>query len=111
MERATNKPFEIVIDLTLFGPSNEVSNQWINQILQLLPFDCFENVGAVHLYNPNTYLRKYMKKLTQPIPSKLSKRLTFAVTLAELHEYILPSEVRLPKSTSKTQTQPIPSRP
>ncbi|SAM09354.1 hypothetical protein [Absidia glauca] len=105
MERATNKPFEIVIDLTLFGPSNEVSNQWINQILQLLPFDCFENVGAVHLYNPNTYLRKYMKKLTQPIPSKLSKRLTFAVTLAELHEYILPSEVRLPKSTTALDTE------
>ncbi|CAO3626389.1 unnamed protein product [Cunninghamella echinulata] len=105
LERTTNKQFELVVDLTLFGPSNEVSNQWINQILQLLPFDPLENISAVHLYNPNSYLRKYVKKLTRPITNKLSKRTTFAVTLAELHEYIQPSEVRLPKSTTALDTE------
>ncbi|KAI8066538.1 hypothetical protein BC940DRAFT_368136 [Gongronella butleri] len=107
LERATaNKQFELVIDLTLFGPSCELSNQWINQIIQLLPFDGYDNIAAVHMYNPNSYLRKYIKKLTRPITNKLSKRFTFSVTLAELHEHIHPSEVRLQKATTALDTEP-----
>ncbi|ORX62830.1 hypothetical protein DM01DRAFT_1403269 [Hesseltinella vesiculosa] len=106
LERATtSKQFELVVDLTLFGPSCELSNLWMNQIIQLLPFDGIENVAAIHMYNPNSYLRKYIKKLTRPISNKLSKRFTFSVTLAELHEHIQPTEVRLPKATTALDTE------
>ncbi|KAI9020828.1 hypothetical protein CLU79DRAFT_835831, partial [Phycomyces nitens] len=106
LERTANKAIEVVFDLTLFGHSNEIPNQWINQILQLIPSDVCDNVATFHIYNPNSHLRKYIKKLLHPITHKVSKRISFAVTLAELYESIHPSEVRLPKSTMTLDTEP-----
>ncbi|KAF7726129.1 Ras GTPase activating protein ira2 [Apophysomyces ossiformis] len=106
LEPAANKSIEVVLDMTLFSPSNEVPNQWISQTMQLLPFDVYDNVATIHLYNPNSHLRKYIKKLPRPVTHKLSRRITFAVTLAELHEHILPTELRLPKSTMALDTEP-----
>lgn len=101
MERVASKACEVVLDMTQFGPSNEIPNQWISQLLQLLPFDLYDNVAAIHIYNPNSFLRKYIKKLPRPLTHKISKRISFAVTLVELQEHIHASEIRLPKSTSK----------
>lgn len=101
MERASNKSFELVIDTTLFSSTNEIPVQYLNQILQLLPFDASDNLSNIIIYNPNSHLRKYVKKLPRPLSHKMNKRLFFAVTLTELHEYINPTEVRLPKSTCK----------
>lgn len=101
MERASNKNLELIIDMTLFSPSNEIPVQYINQIFQLLPFDASDNIASILIYNPNSHLRKYVKKLPRTLSHKMNKRLFFAVTLAELYEYINPGEVRLPKSTSK----------
>ncbi|KAL0094126.1 hypothetical protein F4703DRAFT_1816773 [Phycomyces blakesleeanus] len=106
LERTANKAIEVVFDLTLFGHANEIPNQWISQILQLLPSDVCDNVATFHIYNPNSHLRKYIKKLLHPITHKVSKRISFAVTLAELYESIHPSEVRLPKSTMTLDTEP-----
>lgn len=102
MERAASKLCEVVLDLTQFGPQNEIPNQWISQLLQLLPFDVYDNVASIHIYNPNSFLRKYIKKLPRPVTHKISKRISFAVTLVELQEHIHASEIHLPKSTSKS---------
>jgi neurofibromin 1 len=101
MERAQNKSLELIVDTTLFSGANEIPNQWVNQILQLLPFDAYDNISNILVYNPNSHLRKYVKKLPRPLTHKMAKRIVFAVTLAELYEYVNPSEIRLPKSTSK----------
>jgi neurofibromin 1 len=101
MERASNKSLDLVLDMTLFSQSNEIPSQYISQILQLLPFDASDNIASILIYNPNTHLRKFVKKLPRPLSHKMTKRTYFAVTLAELYEFITPSEVRLPKSTSK----------
>lgn len=103
MERVANKLCEVVLDLTQFGPSNEIPNQWISQLLQLLPFDVYDNVAMIHIYNPNSFLRKYIKKLPRPVTHKITKRINFAVILVELQEHINASEIRLPKSTSKLE--------
>lgn len=100
MERASNKSLDLVLDMTLFCQSNEIPNQYISQILQLLPFDASDNIATILIYNPNTHLRKFVKKLPRPLSHKMTKRTFFAVTLAELYEFINPNEVRLPKSTS-----------
>ncbi|KAI8078349.1 hypothetical protein BDF21DRAFT_43098 [Thamnidium elegans] len=105
MERAGNKSLEVVIDTTLFCSSNEIPSQYISQILQLLPFDSSDNIASILIYNPNSYLRKYVKKLPRPVSHKIAKRTFFAVTLAELYEFINPSEVRLPKSTTSLDTE------
>lgn len=101
MERTGNRLFELLTDLTQFGRSNEAPAQWLHQLMQLLTDDKCDNIAICYIFNPNTHLRTFIKKLTRPISQKISKRIVFAVTLAELHEHILPSEVRLPKSTSK----------
>ncbi|KAI8373844.1 hypothetical protein BD560DRAFT_393755 [Blakeslea trispora] len=105
MERASNKNIDLVLDMTLFNATNEIPNQYLLQVLQLLPFDPSDMVSSIIVYNPNTYLRKYVKKLPRAIPHKMTKRAAFAVTLAELYEYINPSEVRLPKSTTSLDTE------
>jgi hypothetical protein len=106
MERASNKSLDLVLDMTLCSSSNEMPSQYIHQILQLLPFDASDNIASILVYNPNSYLRKYVKKLSRPLSHKMTKRTFFAVTLAELYEFINPSEVRLPKSTSKCKSNP-----
>jgi neurofibromin 1 len=106
LERATNRLFEVLIDLTQFGRSNEVPVQWINQLMQLISDDRADSISAIYIYNPNSYLRTFIKKLTRPITHKFSKRIFFAVTLAEIQEYIQPSEIRLPKATTGLETEP-----
>lgn len=92
----------MLIDCTLFSNNNEVPSQWINQLIQLLSSDIMGNLAALHVYNPNAYLRTYLKKIeVQQLPHKLSKKTTFTATLAELQEYIQASEIKLPKLTSK----------
>lgn len=101
LERASNRHYELLIDLTRFCRLNEIPGQWVHQLLQILSVDKSDNIDVCHIFNPNTYLRTSIKKLARPLSHKFTKRVLFAVTLAELHEHILPTEVRLPKSTSK----------
>lgn len=107
MERASNKNFELVFDCTLFSQANEIPNQYIIQLVQLLPFDACDNIANIVFYNPNSHLRKFMKKFPRPISHKLAKRFNFAVTLAEIYDYISPNELRLPKTTSKKMKENI----
>ncbi|KAI9323567.1 hypothetical protein BX666DRAFT_2016762 [Dichotomocladium elegans] len=106
LERVAGTLCEVVFDLTMFGVSNEIPSIWISQLLQLVPFDLYDNVFMIHLYNPNSFLRKYIKKLPRPVTHKISKRISFAVTPVELQEHIAPSEIRLPKSTLMLETEP-----
>ncbi|RCH89644.1 Ras GTPase activating protein ira2 [Rhizopus azygosporus] len=104
LERASNKNFELVFDCTLFSQANEIPNQYIIQLVQLLPFDACDNIANIVFYNPNSHLRKFMKKFPRPISHKLAKRFNFAVTLAEIYDYISPNELRLPKTTTSLDT-------
>ncbi|OAD05753.1 hypothetical protein MUCCIDRAFT_137611, partial [Mucor lusitanicus CBS 277.49] len=106
LERASNRHYELLIDLTRFCRLNEIPGQWVHQLMQILSEDKSDNIAVCHIYNPNTYLRTFIKKLARPLSHKFTKRILFAVTLAELHEHILPSEVRLPKSTTGLETDP-----
>lgn len=81
--------------------------QWVHQLMRLLSDEKSDSIAAYYIYNPNSYLKSFVKKLAIPISHKLSKRITFATTLAEIHEHILPSEVRLPKNTSKFFNQVV----
>lgn len=61
---------------------------------------------AVHLYNCNSFTQRYIAKLPREIVNRLVKRAQFAITLAELHERIAPSEVHLPKETIDLERAP-----
>ncbi|CAG8509250.1 3861_t:CDS:10, partial [Acaulospora colombiana] len=94
-----NGPFEVLVDLTQFGPSNEIQLQWVHQFIQIFPFDAVENLSKLYLYNTNTAFKKFAKKLSRPLSHQISKRMIFCCSLNELHEYIAPPDVRLPQTT------------
>ena len=99
MEHAINKPFELIIDLSAFGPANEVQNQWIAQFLQVLPFDIENNLSVIYIHNVNNAFKRYLKKIGRNFNAKLAKKIVFTTSLTELYERIAPSELRLPKWT------------
>ncbi|KAI8975358.1 hypothetical protein BDF20DRAFT_914298 [Mycotypha africana] len=106
LERAANRQYELLIDFTRFGKCNEIPAQWIQQLMQLLSDEKSDNITICYIYNPNSYLRSFIKKLTRPISHRFLKRIQFAVTLSELHEYISKAELRLPKLTVALETDP-----
>ncbi|KAI8647143.1 hypothetical protein BD408DRAFT_358792 [Parasitella parasitica] len=106
LERASNRHYELVIDSTRFCRLNEIPGQWVHQLVQILSEDKSDNIAVCHIFNPNTYLRTFIQKLARPLLHKFAKRIVFAVTLAELHEYIFPAEIRLPQSTIGLETDP-----
>src|SRR4051794_41814064 len=94
------QPYELLVDLTMFGPANEIQLQWAQQFMHILPFDAIENLSALYFYNTNTAFKKFSKKLGRLLSSKITRKTIFLCNLNELHDYISPAEVRLPKSTS-----------
>ncbi|CAG8450213.1 2329_t:CDS:10 [Ambispora leptoticha] len=106
IESSIGKPFEVVIDLTQFTQANEIQTQWIQQFIQILPFNAVENLANVYMYNPNTAFKKFSKKLPRPLSQKIGKKAIFMNSLSELHEYIAPSDVRLPKTTIQLDSEP-----
>ncbi|KAI8975307.1 hypothetical protein BDF20DRAFT_914255 [Mycotypha africana] len=105
MEKVSNRSFELVLDMTLFSHANEIPAQYVSQIVQLLPSDVSENLANIIVYNPNTHLRRFVKRLPRPLLHKMAKRTKFAVTLAEIYEFINPNELRLPKATTSLDTE------
>ncbi|CAG8470540.1 8562_t:CDS:10 [Ambispora gerdemannii] len=106
MEASIGKPFEVVIDLTQFTHANEIQTQWIQQFIQILPFNAVENLANVYMYNPNTAFKKFSKKLPRPLSQKIGKKAIFMNSLSELHEYITQADVRLPKTTVQLDSEP-----
>jgi len=51
------KPFDVVIDLTQFSTDNEVPNQWLTQLLQIVPPEVTESVANIYFYNANSGTR------------------------------------------------------
>ncbi|CAJ0643714.1 10011_t:CDS:10 [Entrophospora sp. SA101] len=99
-----NRPFEILFDLTQFGLSNEIQSQWVQQFIQILPSDVIENLATLYFYNTNSPFKKFCKKLAYPITNKLARKIVFCCSLNDLHEYILPTEVQLPSTTTQLDT-------
>ncbi|KAG0221205.1 Ras GTPase activating protein ira2 [Mortierella sp. GBA43] len=103
LEPVANKSFDLVVDVTGFGPSNEISDHNISQFLQLLPTDTALGLCNLYFININTAFRRYTKSLSRQLTSRIAKRVLFPSNLHELSEFILPSELRLPKSTTSLE--------
>ncbi|CAG8574310.1 8733_t:CDS:10, partial [Diversispora eburnea] len=105
IEPYMGKPFELLVDLTQFSQTNEIQAQWVQQFLQILPFDAVDNLAALYFYNANTAFKKFVKKLGRPLPNKIAKKTYFFYNLNELYEFISSSELRLPKKTMALDTE------
>ncbi|RIA90709.1 hypothetical protein C1645_875920 [Glomus cerebriforme] len=108
IEPFMGQPYELLVDVTMFGAANEIQSQWAQQFLHILPFDAMENLSALYFYNTNTAFKKFSKKisLSRLLSTKITRKTIFLCNLNELHDYISPAEVRLPKSTTQLDTDP-----
>ncbi|RIB13611.1 hypothetical protein C2G38_1974674 [Gigaspora rosea] len=102
IEPYISKPYELLVDVTQFGQANEVQPQWVQQFLQILPFNAIENLAALYFYNPN--IVSFFYQLLSLISIRISKKTYFFCTLEELHQYIAPQDVRLPNRTMQLDT-------
>ncbi|KAF8979403.1 Ras GTPase activating protein ira2 [Entomortierella lignicola] len=103
LEPVASKSFDLVVDVTGFGPSNEISDHNISQFLQLLPVDTALGLSNLYFINVNTAFKRYTSGLSRQITSRIAKRIIFPNGLHELSEFIAPSELRLPKSTTSLE--------
>lgn len=103
MEPHLNNPFELLFDTTEFCSTRAIPIHWLTQFFQLVFSEMNDYLVSLHLYNPNTYLQKYIRKLPRVIINKLVKRTHFSTSLGELSEHIALSEIRLPKETGNIQ--------
>ncbi|OZJ04004.1 hypothetical protein BZG36_03619, partial [Bifiguratus adelaidae] len=99
LEPMRGKSFDLCFDMSQFDVENEIPNQWINQLVQLIPSDLVDNITTVYIFNVNFNLRRYVKRLSRPLSHKVLKRIVFATTIAELSDYIAPNDILLPNTT------------
>ena len=92
-----------MIDVTGFGPSNEISDHNISQFLQLLPTDTALGLCNLYFVNVNTAFHRYTKTLSRQVTSRIAKRIIFPSGLHEFNEFIAPADLRLPKSTTSLE--------
>lgn len=93
-----------MVDVTGFGTANEISDHHISQFLQLLPQETAIGLCNLYFVNVNTAFRRYTKGLSRQLTGRIAKRVVFPSSLSELSEFISPSELRLPKSTTSLET-------
>ncbi|KAI9005808.1 hypothetical protein CLU79DRAFT_712957 [Phycomyces nitens] len=105
MEPYLNNPFELILDMTQFKATNEIPSSWMTQFFKLIFTEMNDYLVTVYVYNPNLQLTRYFNKLPRSLINKLVKRTRFILGLTELHEYITPSEVRLPKMTTDMEEE------
>ncbi|KAF8943228.1 Ras GTPase activating protein ira2 [Haplosporangium gracile] len=103
LEPVANKSFDLVVDVTGFGASNEISDHNISQFLQLLPSETALGLCNLFFVNVNSAFRRYTKSLSRQLTGRVAKRVIFPSSLQELYEFIAPSELRLPKSTTSLE--------
>lgn len=101
MEPYLNNPFELLFDTTEFSSTRAIPIHWLTQFFQLVFSEMNDYLVSLHLYNPNTYLQRYIRKLPRAIVNKLVKRTHFSSNLVELNEHIATSMMKLPKETRK----------
>ncbi|KAI8335906.1 hypothetical protein BC941DRAFT_429713 [Chlamydoabsidia padenii] len=97
MEPYLDKPFDIILDATRMNPVNEIPVHWINTLFQLIFQEMNDNLTHLYIFNPNSHLQRYIRKIPLKITNRLLKKTRFAITVAQLQEGIAPSEIRLPK--------------
>lgn len=101
MEPSLNRPFELVFDLTRFSEDCEIPIHWFNQFFQLIFSELNDFLVAFHVFNPNFYFQRYIRKLPRVITNRLVRRTKFSTSVSELSQYIAPFEIRLPKESCK----------
>eukprot|EP00118_Oscarella_pearsei_P012253 m.88991 g.88991 ORF g.88991 m.88991 type:complete len:2691 (+) comp36590_c0_seq4:57-8129(+) len=94
------KNWELVIDLTEVRRGNAPKVDYLSKLLRVFPPSGGDSLSAVYLYNCNTWAKQYLKHCERLLSSvRGSKKIIFVDSLAKLHEFIDPADLKLPAST------------
>eukprot|EP01137_Pigoraptor_chileana_P013496 Opistho-2@67074 len=95
-----NKPFDLVLDMTLFGREHEPRPDWLQRLFTVAPPDSMKNLATVYVLNANPWLHQFSKRISRILAeAKAEKKFVFVDGLAKLGEFIAPNELHLPAST------------
>ncbi|KAI8370897.1 hypothetical protein EDC96DRAFT_502763 [Choanephora cucurbitarum] len=99
MEPCLSQPFELLLDASCLSEDNEIPLHWMNQFYQLIFNEMNDNLVMTHVFNPNFYWQKYVRKLPRVLTNRLVKRTRFSNKISDLAKHIALPEIRLPNDT------------
>ncbi|KAL7754367.1 Ras GTPase activating protein ira2 [Sorochytrium milnesiophthora] len=99
LKELQGKPFEMVVDLTLFRPCNEVQMTWLALFVRMMPRNIFGSFTTVYALHSNNTFRKFVKHLPKSWAIK-ALNIAKSVSLAELGAFIPMNQLKLPTATA-----------
>ncbi|XP_065324888.1 neurofibromin-like [Gordionus sp. m RMFG-2023] len=96
----SNKPFDIVLDLTNVKNENRFKTDFLPKWFLLLPDQIFASLSHCYVYNCNSWVREFTKFHDRILsPLKNNQKLLFIESLSRLGHYIDPCQQKLPSTT------------
>ncbi|XP_020613799.1 neurofibromin-like [Orbicella faveolata] len=100
LESCIDRPWELVVDFTHTTLENRFSPSTVLKLLTVVPDGAVKNLMAAYMYNCSSTLRQYAKYNERHLsPLKGRSVVRVCESLSKLHEYVSPSELKLPSST------------
>ncbi|KAI8920521.1 hypothetical protein BC831DRAFT_92159 [Entophlyctis helioformis] len=101
------KPFDLVVDLTFLGPPNEWAPETLHMFEKVSPPDMRNNIHTVMFLHPNSFFKGVAKRASRLLHSRMAKRIVFASTVNELHQFVAADKLTLPRTTTSMYDQPL----
>ncbi|KAG8732817.1 Ras GTPase activating protein ira2 [Ceratobasidium sp. 423] len=87
-------PFDLILDCTAFSATSEIPTQWINEFVEVTPFDFVERLRTIYIVNPNQLAQKFLRKMYHRFSGMGFGKAVVAVSaMAELIEKIHPDSL------------------
>ena len=83
-----DKKYSVVIDLTLFSAENFIPLNWIANFYKVIPSNASENLDSVYIIHPNTYFKKYSKRITK-YTGRIQKKITVFSSVYDLFKEVV----------------------
>jgi len=96
------KPFSVVVDLTFFSSENQIPISWCTSLYSVLPPGAGQHLDTVYILHPNQWFKKYAKRIGKLV-SRITKRLVFCTSLAQLLKFIPEDSHGLPPDTTSIE--------
>lgn len=98
LQEVHSKPFVLVIDISFFGPENQIALPWFVKYVRHFPDIASDNLKSIYILNPNHNFKKYSKRIARHV-GRIQKKITLLHNVLKLADYIAEPESALPSST------------
>ncbi|CAE6422943.1 unnamed protein product [Rhizoctonia solani] len=86
--------FDLILDCTAFSTTSEIPTQWINEFVEVTPFDFVERLRTIYIVNPNQLAQKFLRKMYHRFSGMgIGKTVVAVSAMAELIEKIHPDSL------------------